>query len=91
MRELADFLEQLARSDAWTSEFDRALARVEQERTRDDWLQDAAVEAADVYHLTLTADLSARQSKAKQVPGLHQQREELRAIARDLRLAAGLP
>src|SRR5262249_34905218 len=85
---LADFLERLAQAESWSANFDGDLEEADKRQTLDDWLQNAGIEAAEMYRRTLTGEPEPRMRRKNQRPGLQQQREELHAIAHDLRLDA---
>ncbi len=83
---LAEFLDRIADASAWSTEFSERLGALERHRTLDDWLENVAVELAERYGDTLQGVPSRKRSRIKKSFSLEELREELRAIARDLRL-----
>jgi hypothetical protein len=84
---LALFLETLADGTAWNTEFERKFSSFKASSELDDNLEQAAIECAQKFREELERTSVADPSGPPDIPILDPRREELRAIAGDLRLA----
>jgi hypothetical protein len=85
---LADFLEELAAIENWNDELDRRLKGFSAKKTYDDSLEEEAIAFADAFRRALTEGRSAEAPGSSAAMSLNDMRSELKAIGRDLRLAA---
>ena len=86
---VAEFLEAIASADTWTPEFEHRLLVLDGQRSKDDWLENSAVESVKDFKKSVTqGEASYPQPPSTLDPGLAEIRERLRSIARDLRFAA---
>ncbi len=83
----SEFLDQIAAASAWRDEFDSQLVGAKGRRTYDDELENVAIELAERYRSILRG-VPPRKGRVKRSFDLEELRAELRAIARDIRLAA---
>ncbi len=89
MSALAEFLDGIAGAPTWTDEFDKKLGGAKRRRTFDDELENVAIELAELYRDMLRGVQSHGRRRVKQSFELDELRIELRAVARDLRIARG--
>lgn len=82
---LADFLDSIAAANAWSTDFDRRLAGHRKQVGDDDWLAGFSIELASRYRNALQGVSSPKLRLAHTDLDLEGIRQELRAIARDLR------
>jgi hypothetical protein len=84
---LAEFLDQIAGAAEWSPEFDKQLDAVKRQKTYDDWLENVAIEFAELYKDRLQGGPPQKRRGIKQDFRLEELRAELRAIAGDVRIA----
>jgi hypothetical protein len=84
---LAVFLETLADGTAWTSEFERKFESFKSSSELDDDLEQAAIECAQNFREKLERTSGAGAVSSADTSMLESRKQELRAIACDLRLA----
>lgn len=84
---LAKFLEKLADGTMWTAEFEREFASFKSSSELDDNLEQAAIECAQNFREELKGTSNADSSSPADILMLESRRQELRAIAADLRFA----
>jgi hypothetical protein len=85
---LAEFLDQIAAAAEWTPDFDKRLDTAKKSRTYDDWLEDVAIDFAKQYRDIVRGTPPRKRRAIEHTFSPEELRAELRAIARDLRLAA---
>jgi hypothetical protein len=85
--QLAVFLEMLGDGTVWTAEFERKFASYKSSSELDDNLEQAAIECAQNFREELERNSNADLSNPANTLTLESRRQELRAIACDLRLA----
>ena len=88
---LATLLERIVATDRWSSDLQRELSVAEKRRTRDDGLEEAAIQAARDYRELLSGTPRKKVSKTNRDLGREELRAELLSIAKDLRLILGTP
>jgi hypothetical protein len=84
---LAMFLDTLADAPVWTTEFERKFLSFKSSSELDDNLEQAAIKCAQNFKKELGATSSADLSNSVGTSNLDSRRQELKAIACDLRLA----
>lgn len=84
---LAEFLDTLADGTAWTAEFERKFASFNSASELDDNLEQAAIECAQNFRKELNQNFGEHLSNPADTSKLDSRRQELRAIAGDLRFA----
>jgi hypothetical protein len=87
LHSLADFLESIAAANEWNEQLDHRFTLFWDWRSRDDWLEEAALDSADDYRTTLTGNPPRKKSRVTSGHSLEDQRKVLCAIATDLRIA----
>ena len=87
---LATLLERIAVTDRWSSDLQNELSGAEKRRTRDDGLEEAAIQASKDYRELLSGTPPKKVSRTNRDLGREELREELLSIAKDLRLAHGM-
>ncbi len=84
---LAEFLETVAAAESWTVDLDRRLELFKHENSKDDLLENLAIECIANFRQALRNPMGGDIPRISVMTSHESKREELRAIARDLRLA----
>ncbi|MBZ5542649.1 MAG: hypothetical protein LAO07_03095 [Acidobacteriia bacterium] len=81
-------MDQIAATAEWSTDFEKRLDAAKHSKTYDDWLENVAIDMAEQYRGILQGIPPRKRSGVGRQLSREELRAELRAIARDLRLAA---